>query len=143
MQIQRYISIGKTPVVISPSLTWSDPESLSVARDELNEAIENWRNDWESRNTDRLLSHYSREFSDGRNDFKSFADSKRRVNAGKTWIKVNVSGLSIFRQPGQPDLSVVTFEQDYRSSNLENRSKKRQYWQRENGRWRIIQEKVL
>jgi murein L,D-transpeptidase YafK len=143
MQIERYISIGKTPIVISPSLTWSDPEALSAARDELTEAIENWRNDWESRNSDRLMTHYSREFSDGRNDFKSFADSKRRVNAGKSWIKVNLSGLSIYRQPGQPDLTVITFEQDYRSSNLENQSKKRQYWQRENGRWRIIQEKIL
>lgn len=142
-QLGRYISIGKTPVIISPSLTWSDPESLSVARDELNEAIENWRKDWESRNTERLLGHYSREFQDGRNDFQSFASNKRRVNAGKSWIKVNLSGLNIFRQPGQADLAIVSFNQEYRSNNLENQSRKRQYWQRENGRWRIIHETVL
>lgn len=142
-RLERYISIGKTPIVISPSLTWSDPESISIARDELNEAIGNWRNDWESRNADRLMGHYSKDFSDGRNDFQSFADSKRRVNAGKSWIKINLSGLSIYRQPGQPDLAIITFDQDYRSSNLENQSRKRQYWQRENGRWRIIQEKIL
>lgn len=142
-QLGRYISIGKTPVIISPSLTWSDPESLSVARDELNESIENWRKDWESRDTERLLGHYSREFRDGKNDFQSFASSKRRVNAGKSWIKINISSLSIYRQPGQADLAIVSFDQDYRSSNLENQSRKRQYWQRENGRWRIIQETIL
>lgn len=142
-QLGRYIGIGKTPVIISPSLTWSDPESLSVARDELNESIENWRKDWESRDTERLLGHYSREFRDGKNDFQSFASSKRRVNAGKSWIKISLSGLSIYRQPGQADLAIVSFEQDYRSSNLENQSRKRQYWQRENGRWRIVQETIL
>ena len=31
---------------------------------------------------------------------------------------------------------VVTFTQDYRSSNLSNRTVKRQYWAREGGRWR-------
>jgi murein L,D-transpeptidase YafK len=143
MQLGRYITIGKTPVIIAPSLTWSDSESVAVARDELNESIENWRKDWESRNTDRLLGHYSNDFRDGRNDFQSFADSKRRINAGKSWIKVGLSGLSIYRQPGQSDLAIVTFEQDYQSNNLENLSKKRQYWRRENGRWRIIHETIL
>lgn len=143
VQLGRYITIGKTPVVIAPSLTWSDPESLAVARDELNESIENWRKDWESRNTDRLLGHYSNDFRDGKNDFQSFAESKRRVNAGKSWIKVGLSGLSIYRQPGQSDLAIVTFEQDYQSNNLENASRKRQYWRRENGRWRIIHETIL
>lgn len=139
----RYIHVGKTPVIISPSLTWSDPESIKVARDDLEESIENWRRDWESRDSERLLGHYSREFRDSRHDFQSFAESKRRVNAGKSWIKIKLSGMSIFRQPDQDTLAIVTFDQDYRSSNLENLSRKRQYWQRENGRWRIIHETIL
>lgn len=136
----RYIQIGKTPVVISPSLTWSEPESLSVARDELAESIENWRKDWESRDTERLLAHYSRDFRDSRHDFRSFADSKRRVNAGKTWIKVKLSQMSIYRQPGADDLAIVTFDQDYRSNNLQNVMRKRQYWLNENGAWKIVYE---
>ena len=35
---------------------------------------------------------------------------------------------------------VVSFDQDYRSSNLSNTMRKRQYWQREGGTWRIIHE---
>lgn len=142
-KLGRYIKIGQTPIIISPSLTWSDPESIKVARDELNESIDNWRKDWESRDTDRLLGHYSPQFRDRKNDYQSFADSKRRVNAGKSWIKISLSQLSIYRQPGEPDLAVVTFNQDYRSNNLENLSRKRQYWQRENGRWRIIHETII
>ncbi len=35
---------------------------------------------------------------------------------------------------------VVSFDQDYRSSNLSNTMRKRQYWMKEDGRWRILYE---
>ena len=37
----------------------------------------------------------------------------------------------------------VTFSQDYRSNNLSNRTHKRQYWVREDQRWRILHESVI
>jgi hypothetical protein len=37
---------------------------------------------------------------------------------------------------------LVTFEQDYRSNNLSNRTHKRQYWSQEGGRWKIVHESV-
>ncbi len=46
----------------------------------------------------------------------------------------------MFRAPDKEDYVVVTFEQDYRSNNLNNQMKKRQYWVRENGTWKIIYE---
>lgn len=139
----RYIRIGQTPVIIAPALSWVEPSTLQAERDELLEAVNDWRKDWESRDTGRLLEHYSRRFQSGNQDYQAFADSKRRVNASKSWIKIDIQRLSLYRQPGDKDMAIVTFEQDYRSSNLNNLSKKRQYWQRENGRWRIVQETVL
>ena len=41
------------------------------------------------------------------------------------------------------ELLVVTFVQDYRSSNLSNRTVKRQYWSREKGLWRVVFETVV
>lgn len=139
----RYIRIGKTPVIIAPKLTWTDAGSLAFAREELQKAIYDWRNDWESLDTERLLAHYSPDFLAGRQRLPEFAETKRRVNAAKTWIKVEIKRLSIYRQPGDKDLAIVTFDQDYKSSNLSDLTRKRQYWQRKNGRWRIIQETVL
>jgi murein L,D-transpeptidase YafK len=139
----RYVSIGQTPVIIAPTLTWIEPSVLAPGRDELQQAIEDWRKDWESRETSRLLAHYSPKFQSGPQRYEAFAESKRKVNAGKSWIKVGLSHLSIYRQPGDSDMAIVTFEQDYKSSNLNDISNKRQYWQRENGRWRIIQETIL
>ena len=35
---------------------------------------------------------------------------------------------------------VVNFEQDFKSASLQNKMRKRQYWQIENNRWKIIYE---
>lgn len=141
--LDRYIRIGETPVIIAPKLAWTSSAALSSARGELQQAIDAWRRDWESRDANRLLAHYSPGFLAGKQSFQAFAESKRRVNAGKSWIKVELSQLSIYRQPGAENMAIVAFDQDYKSNNLNNISRKRQYWQRENGRWRIIQETIL
>ena len=102
-------------------------------------------NKWEygvpfSRDTGRYLSHYSKRFKSGDQNFDEFSNQKKQVNAGKEWIKVKVSNLSVFRNPGKEEVAVVTFDQDYRSNNLDNQMKKRQYWLREDGKWKIIYE---
>jgi len=51
-----------------------------------------------------------------------------------------VEAIAMFRYPGEADFVVVTFVQDYRSSNLANAMRKRQYWQKQDGRWRILYE---
>ena len=51
--------------------------------------------------------------------------------------------MSLFAYPGSAPMMMVTFEQDYRSNNLSNRTQKRQYWARDGNRWRIVQEIVV
>ena len=65
------------------------------------------------------------------------------MGAGKSWVKVGVSQVSLFAYPGNGPMMMVTFEQDYRSNNLSNRTHKRQYWTREGNRWRIVHESVV
>jgi len=138
--IAKNLQIGLTPVIISNSVEWLSLDDWNKERNELNQAIETWRNDWESRDVERYLRHYSSQFRAGKQDLGQFADQKRRVNAGKEWIKVQIANLSVFRNPGKDEMVVVTFEQQYRSNNLDNAMKKRQYWKREAGQWKIIYE---
>ena len=72
--------------------------------------------------------------------YREWIEHKRKVNAGKSWIKVGTGDISMFRNPGKEEYVVVTFEQDYRSSNLSGQMKKRQYWIKEGGRWKIVYE---
>lgn len=139
----RFIAIGQTPVLISDNLNWVDLSALGSGSKDIQDAIETWRQDWEGLNTDRLLSHYSSRFQSGGQGYREFAESKRRVNAGKSWIKVQLKNLTYVRYPGEDNLVLVSFDQDYKSNNLNNVSRKRQYWRLEGSEWKILYETVL
>lgn len=136
--LAKNLQIGLTPVIISNSIEWLTLDDWQNERAALNNKIEDWRKDWESRDIDRYLKHYSKKFTTKAQSLEQFAHQKRQVNQGKEWIKVKLSNLSMFRNPGQDELVVVTFEQDYQSNNLNNQMKKSQYWIREDGTWKII-----
>jgi murein L,D-transpeptidase YafK len=138
--IAENLQIGLTPVIISNNIEWLSLDDWQAERKALLSVIDEWRHDWESLDTDRYARHYSRKFESDRLDLKGWVEHKRTVNAGKTWIKVATENISMFRNPGREDYVVVTFEQNYKSSNLSNVMKKEQYWIKEDGRWKIIHE---
>lgn len=136
------LQVGLTPVIISGEMEWVKPAEVIALRDGLAQHLEKWRRDWESRNVDTYLAHYEKTFSGGGQNLAGWSQHKRQVNAGKSWIKVNISNVGMFLYPGRDDLAVVNFMQDYSSNNLSNKMKKRQYWMKdkEQGRWKIIYE---
>jgi len=138
--LSNKLQIGLTPVIISEQIEWLSLDDWNTERNALNTEIERWRGDWEGLDTERYLTHYSNKFSTGRENISAWVKHKRQVNSGKTWIKLKLSNFSVFRNPGKEELVVVTFDQDYRSNNLSNTMKKRQYWTKEGGKWRIIYE---
>jgi murein L,D-transpeptidase YafK len=141
--LSRYVEVSRTPVVIGHGLEWRDPQRWEAERGEFLKAFQQWKSDWESRDTDRYLAHYSARLRDG-DSFEAWKARKRKVNAGKQWVRVGVNDLSLFAYPGagQP-MMMVDFEQDYRSNNLSNKTQKRQYWIREGSAWRILHEAVV
>lgn len=138
--IRQRVQIGLTPVIISSGIEWVQPQAITGVRQELAAGLESWRKDWESLDTNRYLRHYSPAFTSGTQNFRTFAQHKQQVNAGKQWVKVKVDHVSMFLYPGKQRLAVVTFDQDYSSSNLSNRMRKRQYWIKEGAGWRIVHE---
>lgn len=136
--LSKNLQVGLTPVIISNNVEWLSLDDWQAERKALLDMIDEWRRDWESLDTDRYGRHYSAKFqSDGQNQ-SQWIEHKRKVNAGKRWIKVGTNNVSMFRNPGKDEYVVVTFEQDYKSSNLSNLMKKRQYWIKEDGRWKIV-----
>ncbi|MGK2953960.1 MAG: L,D-transpeptidase Cds6 family protein, partial [Thiobacillus sp.] len=161
-RLGQYIQTGKTPVIIAEQVEWVAYDALDARRDDLASAIDQWRQDWESRDTARLLSHYSASFRIGPQNLQAFGASKQKVNAAKSWIKVGLNNLSLMlypqgagrgskdaeasrttHYPERPDFALVSFVQDYQSNNLSDRTVKRQFWSREDGRWKIIHETSL
>lgn len=138
--IARDLQIGVTPVIISAGVDWVAEQDMSTVRASLESSVEQWRRDWESLQTENYLTHYAPGFSTGTSGLAEWAAQKRTVNAGKSWIKVKLDGVSMFLYPGREPLAVVNFTQDYASNNLSNVMRKRQYWLRDGSRWKIVYE---
>lgn len=143
LDIKQYIKTdGSTPVIIARDFDWADPETIEENRNQFSAIIDKWKDDWESLDLDRYLSHYSNDlFDNGQHDYQSWAHHKTRVNSGKQFIKVNISELSIFSYPAEKEIVAVKFKQEYESDTYSSVSLKKQYWSRaSDGKWKIIYE---
>jgi murein L,D-transpeptidase YafK len=138
--VGQHVQVGLTPVIIADEIEWSDAAEVEKERTALAAAVEQWRADWQSRDTERYLAHYSSRFAAPGQNLAAWSAHKRKVNAGKQWIKVGLGRVAMFRYPRERDFVVVTFDQDYKSSGLSNVMRKRQYWVKEGAAWKIIYE---
>jgi murein L,D-transpeptidase YafK len=138
--ISQRVQVGLTAVVIARDIDWVAPGANGEVQNQLRQSVEGWRRDWEARDNERYISHYSTSFSSGKQDYASWNSQKRHVNSSKAWIKVKIDNLGMYLYPGKENLAVVTFDQDYASNNLSHKMRKRQYWQREHNTWKIVHE---
>ena len=142
-RISGFIEPGVTPVVIVPTVQWQSREQWHEVRGDFTNTLQRWKSDWESLRMDAYLTHYSNAFNAEGKGFGDWSASKRRINAAKSYVKVEINNLSVFEypiSPASPPMLMVTFDQEYKSSNNSAKMKKRQYWQRENGQWKILYE---
>jgi len=138
--LDKLVDIQNTPVLIGHNMKWVGRDEWLSRQKSLRQTVENWRKDWESRDHQRYISHYSKQYNDSDKNYESFSAYKERVNSSKSYIKVDISDLSLFTYPNDPNLMVVTFNQRYESDNYKGDSIKRQYWLNEKGKWKIAYE---
>jgi len=109
------------------------------------ESLEMWRKDWESLDSSAYLSHYHKSFETDKYTYKAWVKYKRRVNAKKSYIKVRLSHVKIrpsVRYKKRGEVVLVTFTQQYKSSNYNMVSRKKIYMARERAGdpWLILSE---
>lgn len=139
--ISAYITAGRTPVILAEKIIWIDQQDWKKQQKKFRHYVEQWRKDWESRDADRYLSHYSTHYYGLGKKYPDWVAYKRRVNTSKKFIKVKLSETTMFLYPNGTNILVVTFDQDYRSDKIKRKFRKRQYWKREtDGTWRIFYE---
>ena len=139
--IGAYITAGRTPVILAEKIEWIAQNDWKEQQHRFRQFVEQWRKDWESRDPDLYLSHYSTEYYGLGKRYSDWVAYKRRVNASKKFIKVGLSETTMFLYPNGTPILVVTFKQDYRSDNVQRKFRKRQYWKMEtDGTWRIFYE---
>ncbi|RMH51165.1 MAG: hypothetical protein D6682_05290 [Zetaproteobacteria bacterium] len=139
---------GKSWVVVGENLRFDDPARREALRRSVAEAIESWRRDWSSLDTDAYLRHYHPAFRSGRLRLAEWKWYKRRINRGKRMIRVALSDITMIHDPNrwpEGEVVVVQFHQEYRSDNYSDRTTKRLYLVRaaEGEPWRILSEETV
>ncbi len=139
--LKPFVEPGATRVVFSDRVRWLPRDEQRERAQNFRRTLEDWRSRWNALDTEAYLAFYAEDFSNGRMNREQFAAHKRRVNAHKNFVQVEISQLSVFDYPDEQDLRLVEFRQDYRSDTYKEVSLKQQFWRRDaDGQWRIVQE---
>jgi len=144
-ELKTLLKPGGTPVSIVDTVTFVKEESRKESLQEIRNFMDAWRKAWESGDTGKYLSHYSKDFinSEGMN-FEAFRRHKERVNSGKKFIRVNMDQMAIIMpQEREGQVAVVRFIQKYRSNNFEADSKKLFYLKKGQKGWAIFGESAF
>ena len=144
-ELKTLLKPGGTPVSIVDTVTFVKESSRKELLQEIRNFMDVWRQAWESGDTGKYLSYYSKAFisSEGMR-FEAFRRHKVRVNSGKKFIRVNVDQMAIIMpQEREEQVAVVRFIQKYRSSNFEANSKKLFYLKKEQKGWTIFGESAF
>jgi murein L,D-transpeptidase YafK len=141
LELKPYLVSGQTPVVFTDALSWREKAAAGGERAEFMAQLEAWRARWSAMDTAGYLATYADDFEAGGMDKAAFTAHKRRVNAGKKFIDVQLADVDLFRYPGGDGLMLARFTQRYRSDNFVSTSDKEQFWRRlPDGRWQIVKE---
>lgn len=144
MKLSAILDGNRIPIVIS-FRSLKDLESSNHSLDEkklsLINAIEAWRKNWEDQDTETYLKFYSKNFFSEKDNYDSWAERKRIIQAQKFKVSIGLSEISFFDYPNtENEMVLVDFMQDYKSPTINNKMNKRQYWINENNEWRIMYE---
>ena len=144
-ELKGLLKPSGTPVAIVDTVAFVKEGSRKEALQEVRTFMDAWRQSWESANTAKYMSHYSKDFinSEGMR-YEAFRRHKERVNSSKKFIRVTMDQMAvIFPQEREGQIAVVRFIQKYRSNNFESNSKKLFYLKKERGGWTIFGESAF
>jgi len=144
-ELKPLIKPSGTPVSIVDAVTFVKESSRKESLQEIRNFMDAWRKAWESGDTRKYLSYYSKDFinSDGMR-FDAFRRHKERVNSSKKFIRVNMEQMAIIMpQEREGRVVVVRFIQKYRSNNFVKNSKKLFYLIKGQKGWSVFGESAF
>lgn len=135
-------SVGRPRVLLVDTVKWLTQQEYDQHKQAYVDILTSWMNDWESLDVDRYIKHYSKQdFNLGTDNYGQWEKHKRSIARSKEFVQLVVDIKGLFIYPGEKDMFVVDFNQDYVSNNFKSKDEKQQYWQKNSqGEWQIIYE---
>ena len=139
-QVYAGVEINKTPVVIARDAEFVPRQQVEAERAQAQAMVEGWRASLEMQDVEQLRRHYASGFRSEQAD--TLDDWLARQRKGIQHLNkptLALRELSLFRYPGE-EMIVATFTMDAVAGGKRASIRKRQYWGREAGHWKIVSE---
>ncbi|MBW1999647.1 MAG: L,D-transpeptidase [Deltaproteobacteria bacterium] len=136
-ELSKYIALLETPIVISSRIRMVDRQTLERDAQFFEDLIESWRRDWEAKDIRAYMSHYSKKFRAGWRDWFQWKKQKERIARKYSRISITIDNLWILRNDGTV---VAAFDQYYSGDGFSSYGRKKLYFLRNSGQWKIVSE---
>ncbi|MBI3584077.1 MAG: SPOR domain-containing protein [Nitrospinae bacterium] len=128
---------------LSDSKTHFIPEIPLLAEnltgvDTIMQNIIDWKKDWESKDIEKYISHYSNGFTSGGSNLSSWREYKSNFNKRHDGIEISIDSIQIRKEK---KLLIASFRQRFKSDKMESIGTKTLYFENDNGEWKIRNEK--
>ena len=146
-QIKNILNTIGTPIILSnlsiTKLSLRKEEDIKEDQEQIINSIKNWKESWVSANYNEYINFYSPKAIYNNSEYRKWTRAKKNVFNKSKNIQISLNDISIYEYPSEKEeLRLVIFNQDYRSNLIANKTKKKQIWKMENGKWKIIYEGV-
>ena len=143
LSLKRFISVGETPVIFSDHVDWVAADTQQARRAEMEARIEGWRAAWAQHDLATYADFYADDYRGDDGSAKPhFSDAKLSA-AADAQHEVRLSEINLLAYPGQDDLMLAQFTQEYSVDQISTVSHRDQYWQHQaDGRWKILREEI-
>jgi len=148
LELAKKVHLHRSWVVIGENIQYVDEATRLALRDSVLKAVNHWAKAWSSQDHAAYIALYDPRFHHQRYDFNGWSRYKKRVNGNKKFIKVALSDITLIHDPqrwAEGEVVVAEFNQDYRSSNLNSKGRKRLYLVRQHtdSPWKILIEESI
>ena len=138
--ISQFIELNHTPIIVVQDVLHLSKTTWERNRKDLNDAVTKWIKAWQSKDFDSYISSYdAKEFYDrSKGNYNSYKAYKKAVFSRPDSPNIKLDFISIM---ANLDYAVVTLQQDYRSSIINDIGKKTLYLKKDaNYEWKIVGE---
>lgn len=135
--LTKYITLGRTPMLIQNKTAQISPKKMAVINAELQQWLESWRANWESKNLEAYIENYDQEFRDRKMDRAKWKEFKQGLNEKYAKITVRLSKPAIF---ADRDRVIIRFLQEYTSDQHADFGEKVLYLKKRGSAYRIVGE---
>lgn len=139
-ELQEYIKLGETPILIFDQIEYITAEEHKRRRLEIASYLEEWRQSWESMNIDQYMTYYDPSFKAPGFNYKGWQRHKENLKANYEYIKVQIFQPYILVNDNQ---LIVKALQRYESNKHTDYGIKTIYAQKKDGKYRIVREEWI